>query len=326
MVPTLCVLLSCSVMSSAIGVAGRPDEAAAAPEPDPAQPALHARPELIAEHGRLVAGTTNTLALTFEIDPHWHMYWPGVNDSGMPASAEFELPEGFAEEAWQWPAPHKRQVLPGEIIDHIYEDRVTVLVPITVPSDAKPGTLTIPADVQWLVCAEGCVLEHRRVELTIDVVSADDSTNDTQPAERADALIREARARVPAELPATDAGDSPDGVLRYRVFQQQTGLPVLSLKAEKAERIAFYPQEGCLPLADRIDGPLARGGALDIQFATPSRWMTEETEVSPGVRGVIEVRVHDDPAPRFYRIALPFPSRNAGQTTPSPSQPSAPNR
>lgn len=341
MVSLLSAFLACSTVNflapTATGPAGATAPAGsgspASPAPDltpsrgmptspnadnPDAPVLHAKPRLIAEGNRLVAGKTNTLAIVFDIEPHWHMYWPGLNDTGIPASAEFELPEGFTEGAWQWPGPHKRQVLPGDIVDHIYEDRFAVLVPIDVPADAKEGPRTIKARLHWLVCADGCVLEEKEVSLDVSVVpSTTPDASDLINLSDDDKLIRATKDRIPASLNDQRIGISADGSLGYQVRTEGDSI-TLGIKTERANFIAFYPEEGCLPLSDRINGTVAEGQSLDIQFDAPSRVVSNADDIAPGIRGVIEARLAPSYAPQFYRIARSF-SNEASTTDPVPS-------
>src|SRR5437867_11935695 len=88
-----------SVAASAVGLLGCAHAAAAKFEPE------HARAGLISESTRLIPGETQWLALDFEIDDGWHLYWEGTNDSGFPPKLNATAPSGYRIGEMLWPAP-----------------------------------------------------------------------------------------------------------------------------------------------------------------------------------------------------------------------------
>lgn len=124
---------------------------------------------LISERVRLVPGQEAWLGVTFEIRPKWHLYWNGLNETGGPPEVALTLPAGFTAGKIVWPAP-MRHVLGGDILDHIYEKRVTLLIPVRVPASAEPGsTARFQAALTWMVCEEVCVLGETSVSLGLPV-------------------------------------------------------------------------------------------------------------------------------------------------------------
>lgn len=139
--------------------------------------ALHAQPELIAPQSGLIAGQLNTIAITFVMKDKWHVYWPGQNETGMPpegkltATIDGQSAEGLEFGEWKWPTPY-RHVLPGDILDYVYHQRLTIPLTVSPPESAAGKSLTIEADLRWLVCDEACVLEHSAIKLTLPVISS----------------------------------------------------------------------------------------------------------------------------------------------------------
>lgn len=230
-----------------------------------------ATPKLIAEHEALVPGTTATLAVTFEISPGWHMYWRGQNDTGMGPTISWSLPQGYEVGETQWPVPI-RKVLPGGILDHIYEDRLTILVPLRVPSEPAAGstpaspTASIGASLRWMVCDDVCMFEDGNVALTIPVAPRPEPATNTAtpplPLRSADArLIDDARKALP--LPWSDA----KGLARSTLDVTDERV-TLSIQAAGATRITFIPDEGCLPPMDLLRHGDAEGESLKIDFAS----------------------------------------------------------
>src|SRR5262245_51700008 len=85
-----------------------------------------AKARLVSEFDALVPGKTAWLGVSFDLDPEWHLYWCGQSDSGAPIHVEFTLPAGYKGGDLVWPAP-KRHLSPGDLLDHVYEKRVTLL-------------------------------------------------------------------------------------------------------------------------------------------------------------------------------------------------------
>ncbi len=148
----------------------------------------------------LAPGGRATLAILFDIEPGWHLYWMNPGDTGMGPVVTLTLPEGVEQVGpIRWPVPQRRPHA-GFMVDNVYEGELTLLAPIRVRSDVAVGsTLTFTAQVEWLVCEEACLPGVGTATLTAPVratstLLADDTLR---------ARILGARKRVP--LPAAQA-------------------------------------------------------------------------------------------------------------------------
>ena len=246
---------------------------------DPAQPdALHARPTLIAESAGATPGRTIWFALDFEIDPGWHMYWPGQNDSGFALRAEFETSPNVTIGEPVWPAPHRYFPTDG-ILDHVFEERLTVLVPASVSADAKPGDrVSIGAELTWLACAEVCIAEDAEVSLQVPV-SVGEAPADARHAK----AFAEARARVPRD-------PEPDDGVCVEVSDQ-----MLRIHAAGATRLAFYPLEGARRPRRLIRDGEREGDTLEIELR----------EGAEPIAGVLEVWTERRAVSRVFTIRWP---------------------
>ncbi len=279
-----------SPLGTLLAIAASVCTASARAQDDPA----HARVRLVSEWTELAPGKENWLGLAFEIDPGWHVYWNGLNDTGMPIEAKLTLPEGWTAGEIQWPAP-RRLVSPGPLLDHVYEDKVTLLVPVTVPADAKGGErFEIAADLEWLVCKTACVLESARVAITLPVAAPEKTPTSSADAGR----IAQTRERLPRALPG--AG-SPGG---SREGSPATGAGVvvawkqndLTITSKGATGLAFYPGAKCTPLVDAVGDAEVKSGAMTLRFQPP---------VGHGAlaEGVLEIREGPErKAARWYRV------------------------
>lgn len=238
----------------------------------PAGAIRHAVPRLIARTSAARPGGTVELGVTFEIDPGWHLYWNGRNDSGMPITVTLNLPEGWTARPVLWPAP-VRHLSPGNIVDHIYENRVTLVIPVRVPETAQVGAeAKVSARVEWMECERRCLLAGEEVSLALPVGAAEAPASPDAP------LFTEALARVPAPLPERPVD----------VSLEWEG-DVLRVGSRGAAYLGFYPSAEGVALADPGADGESKTGELKLRFewgagTAPSGGAGER------VRGVLEVR------------------------------------
>jgi thiol:disulfide interchange protein DsbD len=245
--------------------------------------------ELLAGRDALEPGGATEIALRFALPRPWHLYWSGRNDTGVAPRVTWQLPPGYAVGGFSWPAP-ERYVSAGDILDHVHFDELVLVAPLTVPADAVPGeTVTLRASVRWLACAEVCVPGSGEVELTLPVVAP--GRAGTPPPETAAALAR-ARTRWPR--PA-EAPGGPRWTWEGTTFV---------VRADGAARLAFYPHEDCVELADLLGDGAADGSELRLRTGP-----TAGVETS-GVHGVLAVHGAGDEPARFWTINAPGPDRS----------------
>ncbi|CAH0495663.1 protein-disulfide reductase DsbD [Novosphingobium sp. CECT 9465] len=130
----------------------------------------HMRASLLAE-GPVEPGGTVTLALLMQPETGWHGYWSNPGDAGYGLTLDWSLPDGASAGPMQFPVP--QTLLIQGLMNHVYEHDYAVLVPLTVPADARPGTLLpIRVKAQWLVCTEAiCVPERAELSGAVTIGS-----------------------------------------------------------------------------------------------------------------------------------------------------------
>ena len=158
----------------------------------------------MAERDALTPGDTLILGVSFTIEKDWHLYGNAANDTGYPIHVTPKLPPGYVALDLLWPAP-KRHISPGDILDHVYEERVTLLLPVVVPADARIGDrVELKAHLDWLVCRDLCLPESADVAVRLPVRAI------AAPNMAAAPLFAETRARLPGrdseEVLATTRG------------------------------------------------------------------------------------------------------------------------
>ncbi len=248
-------------VASAIGwsvvTAALAGQTAVGQSPAPAaevRPVSETRARVEAVAGRLVPGKTNFVGLVFRIEKSWHIYWDGQNDTGAPPEFSLTLPEGWTQGKTRWPAPI-RHVLPGDIVDYIYEGEATLLVPIDVPESAAGTEVDLAFDVRWLVCSDVCIPEKGTTTVRVRVAKTDAPSAEPPRAPRqiAETLYR----RLPR--PMKEAEGVAVSVKAGR----------LRIEAPGAKRITFMPAASSVAMENAADDGEVRGGVLEADFEAP---------------------------------------------------------
>jgi thiol:disulfide interchange protein DsbD len=123
------------------------------------------------------------IGVLFQIEKGWHLYWKNPGDSGLPPSVKWLLPPGFKAGDLQWPLPEKIHI--PSLTDYGYRDQMFLMAPLEVPAGLKTGsTVTLKAEVNWLVCKDICIPGKAVLSLRIPIrkgsakVSSGDASGD----------------------------------------------------------------------------------------------------------------------------------------------------
>jgi thiol:disulfide interchange protein DsbD len=243
---------------------------------------MHVTPTLVSEQDALVPGETAWLGLDLKIESGWHIYWPGVNDTGSPPELQVTAPDGFKIGQTQWPAPH-RSLANGGILDHTYEGRVLLLIPVDVPKDAKPGSsAAFSVKVSWVVCSDVCIAEKGSTGLTLPITALG-----TKPKASPDApRFESTRLRIPKPL-KKDSGTTA------RVDER-----TFIIESPGATKLCFFPLDGSATMPHLAKEGEAKGSRLTIQL---------DPDSNAHVKGVIEVESNASKQPAFYSVDLEVP-------------------
>lgn len=266
--------------------------------PAAAEPAKakHVQATLVSEMTALVPGSTTNLGVRFKIEDGWHIYWNGVNDTGVPPMIEFSAPEGFEVLPTVWPAP-KRHIAPGDLLDHVYEGEVLLVIPIKVPASAMRGSsVTFTAKAKWLVCDEMCVPEEADLKLTMPISAegqAPKAAPDAPVFARARQMTPQAFEHVQKDVSVSRRGS------------------VVTLASKTASAMEFYPLEGCADIESLISDGAAESGTLRLTMRA------REGEAAT-LRGVLALRHAKKWS--YYHVEDPPPPTGAGNAPAKPAQ------
>jgi DsbC/DsbD-like thiol-disulfide interchange protein/cytochrome c biogenesis protein CcdA len=138
---------------------------AMAQAPAPADPLIGSDNIAVTLHaeGAPVEGKEWLLALHFvPKGPEWHGYWSNPGDAGAGMVLALDLPPDWEVGEPRYPVP-KRLVVSG-LMNHVYEGRYTVLVPVTPGPSVKGFTGPVGGTVDYLACTDQiCVPQFARL-------------------------------------------------------------------------------------------------------------------------------------------------------------------
>ena len=137
-------------------------------------------------------GTALEVALQFHIPDQWHTYWQNPGDSGLPLQVTWRLPPGFEVGELRFPVP-QRHLGPGSLITNVLQGRPVLIQSLVAPKTVKPGeTVTLTADLKWLICKTSCIPGRDSVAVELPVVG---SPAEVQPAN--ETVFEQARRALP---------------------------------------------------------------------------------------------------------------------------------
>lgn len=250
--------------------------------------------ELVSSVASVQPGTPFMLAVHITVDPGWHTYWINGGDAGEPLLMDWSLPAGFEAGPLQWPVPHLVPAPP--LMSYGYTGQVFVLVEITPPADAAPGTdVEIGGAADFQVCADICLIALDDIGVTLPVRSAAPLPDENWAATIADT---ESRIALPADGWAVRAWTAPpESDAAYIVEITSTGsgtapvpasLPAPHLFADSAFIIEHAAPQRVARMGDRIRIEIERnyfatesesrlGGLLvaDVESENPIAWEIE---------------------------------------------------
>ncbi len=223
----------------------------------------HVSTRLLPSSNRVRMEDEKFLTVRLIMDEGWHTYWPGMNDTGYGVSIELDPVEGVTFGDPIYPTP-ERYVAPGDILDHVYEGRMIILVPYTIDEDVEVGTqLNFRVRSEFLVCKDVCLPGKGEGTARVGLIASD-----LRP-------IKNFAERRMASMWNARPVDLPEGSVVW-----EGDRPVVDL--EGGSRYQFYPAEDCAGFVD-----LLRDGDVTGEAFSP------ELEGEGALRGRLRVTFKD---------------------------------
>ena len=251
--------------------------------------------QLVADTDAVVAGKSFAAGVLLKMEPHWHTYWKFNGDAGLPTDIRWSLPPGWKVGEIQWPIPQKLKD-PGDIETYGYEDEVLLMQEITPPSSIA-GSVSLTADVSWLVCERLCIPGEASLKLDLPAAS------ESKPANQD--LFSRYRNSLPQKWP-----DPSVARASWSRKGDQLDLSVESQALQSYPVVDFFP----VPPENVVIGhPEVERGAGKIVFRIPI-----ETE-NPTISSLDGVIVFGQDATSPTRNAWSLGNKQAASATSSAS-------
>ncbi len=209
----------------------------------------HVQMTIATDFDQYAPGDTGLLAISLEMDKDWHTYWPGVSDTGYGVKLDFGDDASIQFDEPIWPSPH-RYIQPGDILDHVYEETVMIIVPFQV-SDSLQGPIDLQVKANYLVCETICLPGKADASMSINMVESSSSKVKSDTHDQ----IHKAFSNRPIPF------DSSSPAVRLQ--WASNGVAVMFRDATKIE---FYPDTDCTDLSDPIADGTTSGNRLIIKF------------------------------------------------------------
>ncbi len=211
----------------------------------------HTTVMLLANRASVASGEQLLIGLHFQMEKGWHIYWENPGDSGEPPEIQWQVPTGFRVGAVEWPTPEK--LTAPSIVDYGYENDVLLFAPLSAPAAVRNRkSITIAANVNWLVCREMCIPGKAQLSLTLPAAGRDAAKSTTE------AMFWKAHSELPAHLPTAwkvyATSEKNDFVLTVETGKQENTATFFPLEAEQINNAAVQAAT-----------PFSRGVRLKLQ-------------------------------------------------------------
>ena len=186
---------------------------------------------LLSNSSAATPGQVLSLGVELFMEEGWHTYWQFSGDAGAPTQVEWGLPEGWNVGPLQWPLPKKYEEQ-GDLIVYGYAGRTLLISQVQVPDSAVVGdTVSIMADVSWLVCRELCIPGDARLPISLPV-----GAGQIQHALLFDQTMETVPVALPPEIDL-DYSLSDEGGIRRIFIRLGRGV------SDSVRLVDFYPLE-----------------------------------------------------------------------------------
>lgn len=244
----------------------------------------HLKVQLICDTDSVRPGRPLLVGLHFEMQKQWHIYWRNPGDSGEPLRIRWKLPAGFQAGEIQWPAPERLGA--GSVIDYGYRESILLPVEIQTPRNLAVASITLSAEVSWLVCQDSCVPGKADLTLSLPVRMV------PGPVPAAHPLFKEARSRLPRPMPSAwkaeaasekaffvltihGLGDAKASFFPLEADQIDNAAPQTSTTLPGGVRLALRKSDLLSRMPARLDGVLRLSSGRVYAVSAPVRALPE---------------------------------------------------
>lgn len=131
----------------------------------------HVKVQAFADTEAIVPGKTLNLAVVFEPEEGWHLYWRSPGGTGMPTEVTWKVPNGFEVGRTDFPPPEVQVDPQTKDISWLLPHKAVLITPIRVPESAVAGNVTFEVAASWLACKKECIPGDVKLALSLPVVA-----------------------------------------------------------------------------------------------------------------------------------------------------------
>lgn len=129
----------------------------------------HVTISLLPEFTAVVAGMPERLALRFQVEPGWHIYWKNPGETGVATTANWTLPAGFTVDSLDYPTPSRLDV--AGVVTHIMAGDVVLQAKINPPARLTSRVAQLTAHVRYGVCKDVCYPGEAALSIAMPVMT-----------------------------------------------------------------------------------------------------------------------------------------------------------
>jgi len=225
----------------------------------------HVTISLVPELTAIVAGMPQRVALRFQVEPGWHVYWKNPGESGVATTARWTLPAGFTVDSMLFPTPARLDV--AGVVTHVHEGDVVFEATVTPPAGISARDSRLATRVVYGVCKDVCYPGQATLSVTMPVMT---DASRTSAWLAVDSVFQSRRPQATG-ITAGFTWNGDRGILSVTLPPGCSG-----------ESVTFFPEDRDLsPAAVTVPMPRGCGPA---QFTIPLREKPKGT-----LRGVVVV-------------------------------------
>jgi thiol:disulfide interchange protein DsbD len=120
-------------------------------------------------------GRALPIALYFEVEPGWHIYWKNPGDGGIAPRMTWALPGGWSVDTLTWPVPEWYEVV--GIVSHIHRGRLALGTTLQVPPTAVRSA-PVGVDLLYGICREVCLPGRASLRLDLPLGPLPETTSE----------------------------------------------------------------------------------------------------------------------------------------------------
>ncbi len=203
------------------------------------------RMHVMPDKQRVNVGETFHLAVVFDTDPGWHIYWKNPGAGAAAPWVEVEGPDSCTLAEIRWPRP---KVIKSEVGDmYCYEGRTILYVPVTVQAaPAEGGAALFMINLGCAVCDDDACFMHD-VRVTTQVQINESGIGSRRPPTKVPPL--------PSDLPGDDSEYREQ--LRKDIAEHVKHLPVQigdDAEVNKKHDVKVTYEQGMLTVTGKAHG------------------------------------------------------------------------